>query len=119
MRIGCIFMLQWLVALLDTFNDDKTCIDVYLVKLISKEQKNLPLTQFTVHETSYKVVNNIYMSLENDESDKFKKDYEQYHQKKKNKNKEKKKKKKGKEKEKKKKEIIQKNFQNLKVIIMI
>ena len=83
MRIGCIFMLQWLVALLDTFNDDKTCIDVYLVKLISKEQKNLPLTQFTVHETSYKVVNNIYMSLENDENDKFKKDYEQYHQKKK------------------------------------
>ena len=83
MRIGCIFMLQWLVALLDTFNDDKTCIDVYLVKLISKEQKNLPLTQFTVHETSYKVVNNIYMSLENDENDKFKKDYEQFHQKKK------------------------------------
>ena len=48
--------------------------------LLKKPQlkKSLPITQFTVHETSYRTFNIIYISLENDEIEGFKEDYEQY-----------------------------------------
>lgn len=79
-RLACLFLFQWFEACYESFSQKKKCIDIYFVKLISTEKKDIPSTKITVHETTYQSLSNKYLYLNDEENEKFKNDLEQHKQ---------------------------------------
>lgn len=77
-RIACLFLLQWLNAIIDMSIEKKSCVDVFIVKLVSAEQKQIAPTKITVHGTTYKHNDFTYMAINDEEIETFNKDLEAY-----------------------------------------
>lgn len=79
-RIACLLLLQWLYAVFEMYNDEKKCINVFLVKLTSTEQKHIASTTITVHGTTYKHNEYTYMRVDDENNEKFKNDLDAHKQ---------------------------------------